>query len=269
MTYRYLTDLADACRKSGLRVVELPGWKTRGRPRDKGDFDPSGTLCHHTGDKADGKAYAEWLATKGRPDLAPPLCQVSLDREGTVYVCAAGRANHAGKAKASGPMPAGDGNTIYLGIEAQNTGTEGWGHKGTDAGGNPVTQGEAYVRLVAALHTHYGWAASHSRGHKETSVTGKWDPGAYDMDKHRARVADLMNREDDMTPEEMLHARVKLAGDRYATVVWGQTWAKVYAIEKALQALAAGINPTVEAAVKAALADAVVSVDVNVNGAEK
>lgn len=192
MTYRYLTDLADACRKSGLRVVEVPGWRTRGRPSSTGGFDPKGTLCHHTGDKSDGLAYANWLATKGRSDLPAPLVQLSLGRDATVYVCAAGRANHAGKAKASGPMPAGDGNTEYLGIEGQNTGTEGWAHKGTDAAGKPVTQGEAYARLVAALHKHYSWPASHSRGHKETSVTGKWDPGAYDMDKHRAKVAALM-----------------------------------------------------------------------------
>lgn len=192
MTYRYLTDLADAARKSGLRVVELDGWRTRGRPASTGAFDPSGVLCHHTGATADGRAYAQWLAAVGRSDLPAPLVQLSLDREGTVYVCAAGRANHAGKAKASGPILAGDGNAMFVGIEAQNTGTEGWNHRGTDAAGNQVTQREAYERLCAALCAHYGWPADHVRAHRETSITGKWDPGLLDMGALRAAVAAML-----------------------------------------------------------------------------
>ena len=186
-----LSDLAVAARKSGLKVVAVPGWVTRTRPASTGTFAPRGILCHHTGDATDGLGYAVWLARDGRADLPAPLCQLSLGRDGTVYVIAAGRANHAGQAKASGPMPAGDGNTLYIGIEAQNTGSEGW----TD------TQRDAYVRLCAALCEHYGWPATHVRGHKETSVTGKWDPGAIDMSTFRNDVAAAMavrTLEDDM-----------------------------------------------------------------------
>lgn len=195
----YLLDLADACRASGLRVVEVPNWRTLGRPASTGGFDPQGVLCHHTGSKdtnpesiTDDRAYAEWLAKIGRSDLPAPLCQISLDRTGTVYVCAAGRGNHAGTAKATGGMPSGDGNALYLGIEAHNTGSEGWAHKGTDAAGNTITQGEAYARLCAALCRHYDWPAAHVRAHRETSVTGKWDPGRLDMTQHRAAVARLI-----------------------------------------------------------------------------
>lgn len=186
-----LIDLAHACRKSGLRVVELPGWQKRGRPASTGDFDPRGILCHHTGASADDRAYVEWMTYRGRADLPAPLCQLALDRSGTVYVCAAGRANHAGTAKASGPMPAGDGNELYIGIEALNDGSEGW----------TATQGEAYARLCAALCKYYGWPATHVRAHRETSTTGKWDPGLLDMDEHRARVTTLME-DNDMTPEQ-------------------------------------------------------------------
>lgn len=193
-----LLDLADAARKSGLKVVELQGWKTN---YSNGGFDPKGSLDHHTGsyddiaDAADDLSYAKWLAFTGRADLDPPLCNLALSAECVVYVCSSGNANHAGRARASGPMPAAsDGNAIYIGTEAMNSGSQGWGSKGVDAHGQPVTQGEALARLDAALANHYGWPASHVRGHKETSVTGKVDPGLMDMDAQRAKVAGYMKK---------------------------------------------------------------------------
>ena len=187
-----LSDLAVAARKSGLKVIELDKWRGN---YSGGEFDVDGVLCHHTGsyddiaDAADDLSYAKWLAFIGRSDLDPPLCNLALSAEAVVYVCAAGNANHAGQAKASGPMPAAsDGNALYIGIEAMNSGSQGWNSKGTDANGNEVTQYEAYVRLCAALCEHYGWPATHVRAHKETSVTGKVDPGLMDMDKFRTDI---------------------------------------------------------------------------------
>jgi hypothetical protein len=188
-----LLDLADAARKSGLKVVELDGWKNN---YSNGGFDPKGCLCHHTGsyddvgDTSNDLAYARWLAFTGRPDLPPPLCNLALSAECVVYVCSSGNANHAGYAKASGPMPAAsDGNVLYIGTEAMNSGSQGWGSKGRDAAGKEITQYEAYVRLEAALSVHYGWPATHVRAHKETSVTGKIDPSPMDMDQFRTDVA--------------------------------------------------------------------------------
>lgn len=188
-----LLDLAEAARKSGLKVVELENWKNN---YSNGGFDPKGVLNHHTGsfdgiaDPVDDLAYAKWLAYTGRSDLPPPLCNLALSAECVVYVCSSGNANHAGRAKASGPMPAAsDGSVLYIGIEAMNSGSQGWGSKGKDASGREITQYEAYVRLNAALNKHYGWPATHDRGHKETSVTGKVDPGLIDMDKFRADIA--------------------------------------------------------------------------------
>ena len=102
-----LTNLADVARTSGLTVVEIPGWQLRGRPPSTGAFGPlKGVLCHHTGADSDNRSYAEWLALTGRSDLPAPLCHLALDRAGTVYVCAAGRANHAGECRARGGWPA-------------------------------------------------------------------------------------------------------------------------------------------------------------------
>jgi hypothetical protein len=183
-----LTDLADVLLDAGLNVQEVDGWRTRQRPASAGGFDPEGNLWHHTGAKdanplslVDDREYAEWLAEIGRSDLPAPLCQLSFGRNGTVYVCAAGRGNHAGEAKAQlGPngkvlVPAGDGNKLYLGWECQNTGSEGW----------PRAQYDAMVIAGAATSIEYGWSSLHNRAHKETSVTGKWDPGLLEMGQFR------------------------------------------------------------------------------------
>lgn len=171
-------------RSVGLTVKELPGWENNGRP---GSFNPKGgVLDHHTGsydgqgDAANDLSYARWLAFEGRSDLPAPLCQFALSAEGVVYVCAAGRANHAGRAKASGTMAGGDGNALYIGIEAMNSGSQGWTKK----------QYDAYVLLNAALCVYItGNSVKTVRGHKETSITGKWDPGKMDMAKMRRDVA--------------------------------------------------------------------------------
>ena len=183
MTQRYLTELADVLRAAGLKVVEIDGWKTRGRPPSTGGFDPVGVLWHHTGDTRDGKTCADWLAKVGRTDLPAPLCQLAVDREGVWYVCAAGRANHAGVARASGTVAAGDGNELYVGVECMNTGTEGFGKVQRDS----MVRGGAAIGLHI-LHT----SAEAQRGHRETSVTGKWDPGLLDLDAFRADIARAM-----------------------------------------------------------------------------
>ena len=184
VTYRYLTNLADVCRAAGLNVVEVAGWQTRGRPASTGGFAPVGVLVHHTATGIrSSDADVVRLLVNGRSDLPGPLCQLGLARDGTVYVIAAGRANHAGNAKASGTVAAGDGNRLYIGVEAFNDGVgEPW----------PQVQYDAYVRLAAALCQGVtGNSVQTVRGHKETSVTGKIDP-TFDMDTFRANVSAAM-----------------------------------------------------------------------------
>jgi hypothetical protein len=203
MTQQRLLDLPSVLRQARLHVVEVPGWRELSRPESAGGFAPVGNLWHHTGSKdtnplsiEDDYEYAVWLAKIGRSDLAAPLCQGSIGRNGTVYVCAAGRGNHAGKAKASGPVPAGDGNTLYLGWECQNTGSEGW----------TPAQYDAMVRVGAATSMAYGWTAAANRAHRETSVTGKWDPGLLAMDEFRSDIDDQMVSQDDLILEDLAAA---------------------------------------------------------------
>lgn len=74
------------------------------------------------------------------------------------------------------------------------------------------------------------------------------------------------NQEDDMaTPDEIWAEPLKSAGGRHAGVVLGQVWSMLAAQAKAIEALGKALGPTVEAAVKEALAGGVVDVDVTVH----
>lgn len=192
MAYNYLpADLPKRLRRAGLKVVELDGWRTRGRPASTGSFDPVGVLWHHTGaydamtDAQNDLDYARWMGVVGRSDLPAPLCQLSISAEGVVYVVAAGRANHAGDARPSGSVAGGDGNALYVGVECMNSGKQGW----------PKPQYEAMVKVGVVLAQLLGTSHRAQRAHRETSLTGKWDPGMLDMDKFRADIADALKRD--------------------------------------------------------------------------
>lgn len=172
--------LADALRAEGCQVVEMPGWRSAGRPASTGGFNPVGVAIHHTASSGGGRDYAAGILTQGRSDLPGPLCTGFIDRDGTVYLIAAGRTNHAGTARPFGTVAGGDGNSLYAGFECANTGTgEKW----------PKVQRDAMVRAAAAVCRKLGSSAQTVPGHKEISVTGKIDPHGIDMDKFRARVA--------------------------------------------------------------------------------
>ncbi|MGW4742344.1 N-acetylmuramoyl-L-alanine amidase [Nocardia xishanensis] len=168
--------LADVLREEGLRVVEFPGWRERGH----GDFGEIwGVIAHHTGGSHTPCAEIAY----GLPNLAGPLSQLHLDRDGTVTVVAAGVAWHAGVGRWPG-LPEDNANFHTIGIEAVNNGTEGWSPE----------QYDAYVGCCAAILRRLGHGADRVIGHKEWagSKQGKWDPGGMDMDQFRADVAERL-----------------------------------------------------------------------------
>lgn len=165
-------NLPSLIRQTGLRVVVVgDDWRSNERP---GTFLPTGVLNHHTGASAKGwslakeLSYARWMFRVGRSDLNPPLVQIALGRSGVVYIGSGGRANHAGTAKASGSVSAGDGNRLYIGIEWMLSGTEaipaGMRKAGTTL--NAVLTEKVLNTSVNTISCHY-----------QTSVTGKWDIG--------------------------------------------------------------------------------------------
>jgi hypothetical protein len=122
------------------------------------------------------------IVTNGRPDLAGPLAQLCLGRDGTFFVVAAGRANHAGEGSWRGITT---GNSSFVGIEAENTGAQGdpW----------PAVQIDAYRRGVAALLKRIDAGAEMCCGHKEFALPAgrKKDP-TFDMDDFRKHVAAII-----------------------------------------------------------------------------
>jgi peptidoglycan hydrolase-like protein with peptidoglycan-binding domain len=143
-----------------------------------------GVICHHTGGLPPGRGSMTSLKTlvHGRRDLAGPLSQLGLGRDGTYYVIAAGVANHAGPGDWRGWR---SGNSNFIGIEAENSGRtdDPW----------PEVQMDAYARGVAALLRRIGAPADMCIAHREWAPARKVDP-RFDitMDAFRARVRAMM-----------------------------------------------------------------------------
>lgn len=176
-----LTNLADILRGAGLKVVEIPGWKTRGHGQMSG---VRGVLWHHTATsaKAAGDYPSQNIVTNGRSDLPGPLANLGLGRSGTWYVIAAGLAYHAGSG--SHPAVGTNGNGYLIGIEAEHPGTAGnpW----------PAAQLDAYRRGTAALLKAYGLGPDRAIAHREWAPNRKIDPYGLDMNVERQHVANYM-----------------------------------------------------------------------------
>jgi hypothetical protein len=180
-----LTWLPDVLTGAGLKVAEVPGWQDRGAGgADIGQV--LGVLCHHTGVRStknmptlnsliNGRAAEKNLAA-----IPGPLAQLGLGRDGTFYVIAAGRANHAGAGMWQGIS---SGNSHFIGIEAENSGDKDdvW----------PAVQIDAYQRGAAAILKHIGQPAIFCAGHKEYAPGRKDDP-SFDMVDFRAAVEKLL-----------------------------------------------------------------------------
>lgn len=182
----FLTDLADQLRKRGLTVVEVPGWKTRGYA-GYGLYGVKGVLHHHTATSRLAFASSNMptlnVLVNGHAGLAGPLCNLGFGRDGTVYVVAAGWANHAGPGAAPG-VPRDQGNGWLIGIEAESSGVP------------PFDWTPDMLRvwpyLGAALESAYLAALSpYERlqlGHREYSSMGKIDPAGVNLDELRSSI---------------------------------------------------------------------------------
>ena len=173
-----LHEMADVLRAAGLKVQEQPRWKdTANAGRDMKGV--RAILCHHTAGPKFGNMPSLKTLVIGRSDVSPPLAHLGLGRDGTYYVVAAGKAQHAGKGSWRGIVD--QGNSYFIGIEAEATGVDTW----------PDAQMDAYARGCAALAKHYGLTADEVIGHKEYAPKRKIDPN-FDMVAFRKRVAELM-----------------------------------------------------------------------------
>ena len=205
-----ITWLAEALRaEEGLKVVETPGWKTRGRPYTF--VGTEGVIFHHTVSPLSmTTATTLRVCREGRIDLPGPLCHVMIGRNGVAYVVAAGYANHAGKGGPFRSVPRDSGNRYIVGVEVENNGT-------TEPFSDAVLG--ACDRVFAAVLKHQGKGVDWCIGHKEWT-TRKSDPHT-NMDNYRKRLrryvrgADMTAKEKAQLAEALKKAReadLRLAG---------------------------------------------------------
>lgn len=199
MGYYWQRWLADELREAGLKVKEVEGWKNRGRPASTGHFNPNGcSTVHHTGSKSSSTSPYPSLTTliQGRSDLPGPLSQIAVGYDGTVFVIAAGRCNHAGSVGKSGVpgMPLGaDGNALSIGNEVMTDGTQKM----------PAVQIEAIAKAHAVVTKHFNKTAERVHRHADISGTGKWDIGQLTTGEIRSLVKDAMEEDVALTEDEV------------------------------------------------------------------
>jgi hypothetical protein len=207
MSVAFARAFVDGMRYNGVHVDFEPGWETRGNGQTFPNGQPDGELTHHTGAPYGG-GYS--VLVHGRSDLPGPLCNISTwptapaGYVGHITVIAAHPANHAGAAGGSWARPFPD---------TRNFNRLVWGNEVMYPGFQPWTAAQYRTARIAAAvvcgirRRGAEWA----RGHYETSVTGKWDPGIgngraewFPMARFRREMPAALtpNPEDDMTPEE-------------------------------------------------------------------
>ena len=170
------TGIADRLRAKGINVVEVNGWRTRGAET----FNPRGSVDHHTAGPRKGNAPSLGVVVNGRADLPGPLCNVLVGRDGTCYVVAAGRANHAGAGGWGGMT----GNASVFGVERENVGdgSEPW----------TLAQYDVAAKVHAALIGAHGGRADLVCEHKEWAPRRKVDAFGVDGNVMRQLVRERL-----------------------------------------------------------------------------
>jgi hypothetical protein len=181
----WLTWLADALRGAGLTVVEYEGWQTR--CKSSGEYKegrPWGVMWHHSASPAstDPEDLAEYCCYGAD---AAPVCNVNVERDGTVWVLAAGPTNTNGNGNAygwsKGAVPADSMNSYAFGMELSNNGTgEPYPAIQIDAAftiSNVVNQ--RCGNQPTDVGTHFDYAPGRKIDPaKASAVQGPWRPGS-------------------------------------------------------------------------------------------
>ncbi len=167
--------LPEVLRAAGLDVVEVDGWRGRGREL----AGVAGVVIHDT---VTTRSWSDDSVAKllrdGRPDLVGPLSQLGLDRWGRVWIIADGKANHNGY---------GLWGNNSIGIEVFCAG----GLAGKEEPQSTVQQTAGQVATAAILR-RIGADESHCQGHREQDPKRKIDPYQVDMLGYRREVAALL-----------------------------------------------------------------------------
>lgn len=238
------TWLAAELKKAGLKVVEVAGWQSRG----SSSFAPVGITWHATAGSRNSTAQGEVnVILNGSATAPPPIAQMMIFRDGTVYVCAAGRCNH-NKVGWGGPNK-GLGNTALFGIEMANDNRgEPWPEQQLNAAriATAVIMKKIGADPRKRMAGHYEHQPAQGRPPGETSI--KTDPRGVNMGAERARVYALMtsgakaNEEEDMSDVMRLLDEGTRGPGKANTAGGGIPVARIYRetweIKQAIRALA-------------------------------
>jgi hypothetical protein len=261
----YYVEAADWLRAAGLTVVEVKGWQTRARSSGGFATPPLGVAWHHTASQTTIENDTNWEYFYS--DVRP-IGNMTLARNGDVWIGAAGAANTQGKGgpmvMSRGTIPVDGGNTRAWAIEVANNGVgEPW----------PRVQIDAYFTASNCLNAHFGnqptdvfTHASWTPGRKidpakASAVLGPWQPrptntsGTWNVDDVRAectrRAAGTPEPPEPPEPaleedDRMLYL-IKLDTNPYLIVVGdGITQRRVRSdeLDELTNAVTKGIGPT-------------------------
>lgn len=172
MTGIYYVEAADWLRAIGLTVVEVKGWQTRARSSGGFASPPLGVQWHHTASQSSPEGDTNWQFFNS--DDAP-IGNMTLMRDGSVWIGAAGAANTAGKGGpltlSRGTIPVDGANSRTWAIEVANSGVgEPW----------PAVQIDAYFAASNELNRRFGNLPtdvfSHALGAGDGWTSRKIDP---------------------------------------------------------------------------------------------
>lgn len=214
--------LPGPCGAAGVPLTFYDGWPTRAR--SSGGYDdrgPLGVMWHHTASSPSTTPAGEaaWMTDRSRNENAP-TANVVVQRDGSVWVLAAGRTNTNGKggpwAFSRGQVPADRMNDYAFGIEIANDGVgEPYPAAVVDAAfvvSNAINA--AVGNRPDDVCTHQAWAPTRKIDPATAAaVQGPWRPasvtssGTWSLPDlqaeciNRATVAPPFT-EDDMTDEQ-------------------------------------------------------------------
>lgn len=178
----YYVEAADWLRSVGLTVVEVKGWQTRARSSGGFSAPPLGVQWHHTASQTTPTNDTNWQYLYS--DVRP-IGNMTIMRNGDVWIGAAGGANTAGKGgpltMSRGTIPLDGANSRTWAIEVANNGVgEPWPRVQIDAyfaASNELNR--RFGNKPTDVFTHYAWTPGRKIDPaKASAVLGPWQPRA-------------------------------------------------------------------------------------------
>jgi hypothetical protein len=203
MTGIYLTWLADVLRANGLTVVDsgygIDGWQRRARSSGGFPSSPLGVQWHHTASNTQPANDVRWQLT----GEGNPIGNMTIMRDGSVWLICAGAANTAGKGGpltlSKGTVPLDSANTRTVAIEVANNGVgQAWPQVQIDAfftASNAINRqlGNLPTDVFShAVGTGNGWTNRKIDPATAAAVQGPWKPrsvnnsGTWSLDDIRS-----------------------------------------------------------------------------------